>query len=52
MGHLRNTVPQRFTVGNTCLGWSKILKLFLERGKEEKVKNKEDRKECREECGE
>jgi hypothetical protein len=24
---------QRFTVGNTCLGWSRILKLFLKRGK-------------------
>jgi hypothetical protein len=31
-------VPQRFAVGNTCLGWSKILKLFLEKGKDEKVK--------------
>jgi hypothetical protein len=51
MGQLRNVMPQRFTVGNTCLGWSKILKLFLERGKEDKVK-KEGRKECREERGE
>jgi hypothetical protein len=40
MGQLRNVMPQRFTVGNTCLGWSKILKLFLERGKEDKVKKK------------
>jgi hypothetical protein len=31
-------VPQRFTLGNICLGWSRILKLFLERGKEEEVK--------------
>jgi hypothetical protein len=31
-------VPQRFTVRNTYLGWSGILKLFLERGKEEEVK--------------
>jgi hypothetical protein len=38
MGQLRNVVPQRFTVGNTCLGWSRILKLFLEREKEEEVK--------------
>jgi hypothetical protein len=38
MGQLRNVMPQRFTVGNTCLVWSRILKLFLERGKEEKVK--------------
>jgi hypothetical protein len=40
MGQLRNVMPQRFTVGNTCLGWSKILKLFLERGKEDKVKKR------------
>jgi hypothetical protein len=38
MGQLRNVVPQKFTMGNTCLGWSRILKLFLERGKEEEVK--------------
>jgi hypothetical protein len=25
-------------MGNTCLAWSRILKLFLKRGKEEKVK--------------
>jgi hypothetical protein len=25
-------------MGNTCLGWSRILKLFLERGEEEEVK--------------
>jgi hypothetical protein len=31
-------MPQRFTMGNTCLGWSRILKLFLESGKEEEVK--------------
>jgi hypothetical protein len=31
-------VPQRFTMENTCLGWSRILKLFLKRGKEEEVK--------------
>jgi hypothetical protein len=31
-------VPQRFTMGNTCLGWTRILKLFWERGKEEEVK--------------
>jgi hypothetical protein len=31
-------VPQRFIVGNTCLGWSRILNLLLERGKEEEVK--------------
>jgi hypothetical protein len=38
MGQLRNVVPQRFIVGNTCLGWSRILKLFLERGNKEEVK--------------
>jgi hypothetical protein len=38
MGQLRNAMPQRFTVENTCLGWSRILKSFLERGKEEEVK--------------
>jgi hypothetical protein len=38
MGKLRNVVPETFTVGNTCLGWSRILKLFLERGKKEEVK--------------
>jgi hypothetical protein len=38
MGQLRNTVPQKFTVENKCLGWSMILKLFMERGKEDKVK--------------
>jgi hypothetical protein len=38
MGQLRNVVPQRFTVGNTYLGWSMILKLFLKRGKDEEVK--------------
>jgi hypothetical protein len=37
MGQLRNIMPQRFTMGNTCLGWSRILKLFLEKGKEEEV---------------
>jgi hypothetical protein len=31
-------MPQRFMMGNTCLGWSRILKLFLESGKEEEVK--------------
>jgi hypothetical protein len=51
MGQLRNAVSQRFTMGNTCLGWSRILKLFLKRGKEE-VKDKEGKKEYREECGE
>jgi hypothetical protein len=25
-------------VGNTCLGWLRILKLFLERGNEDEVK--------------
>jgi hypothetical protein len=38
MAQLRNVMPQRFTMGNTCLGWSRILKLFLESGKEEEVK--------------
>jgi hypothetical protein len=38
MGQLRNIVPQRFTLGNTSLGWSRILKFFLDRGKEEEVK--------------
>jgi hypothetical protein len=47
MGQLRNAVPQRFTVGNTCLGWSRILKLFLERGKEEEVKRKRRRERMR-----
>jgi hypothetical protein len=45
MGQLKNVMPQRFIVGNTCLGWSRILKLFLERGKEEEVDGKECRKE-------
>jgi hypothetical protein len=40
---LRNVVPQKFTVGNTCLGWPRILKLFLERGKEEEVKRQRRR---------
>jgi hypothetical protein len=31
-------MPQRFTMGNTCLGWTRILKLFWERGEEEEVK--------------
>jgi hypothetical protein len=31
-------VSQRFIRGNTYIGWSRILKLFLERGKEEEVK--------------
>jgi hypothetical protein len=43
VGQLRNAIPQRFTVGNTCLGWSRILKLFLERGNEEKVKRQRRR---------
>jgi hypothetical protein len=43
MGQLRNDVSQRFTVGNTCLGWSRILKLFLKRGKEEEVKRQRRR---------
>jgi hypothetical protein len=38
MGQLRNVMPKTFTVGNTCLGWSRILKLFLETGKKEEVK--------------
>jgi hypothetical protein len=38
MGQLRNVVPQRFTVENTCLGWSRILKLFLKMGNEEEIK--------------
>jgi hypothetical protein len=38
MGQLKNIVPQRYTVGNMCLGWSRILKFFLVRGKEEEVK--------------
>jgi hypothetical protein len=33
-------VPQRFTKGNTYLGWSRILKLFLEREKKEEVKRR------------
>jgi hypothetical protein len=44
MGQLRNVMPQRFIVGNTCLGWSMVLKLFLERGKEEEV-NRQRRQE-------
>jgi hypothetical protein len=43
IGQLGNDVPQRFTVRNTCLGWSRILNLFLERGKEEEVKRQRRR---------
>jgi hypothetical protein len=43
MGQLKNVMPQRFIVGNTCLEWSRILKLFLERGKEEEVKRQRRR---------
>jgi hypothetical protein len=43
MRQLRNDVPQRITMGNTCLGWSRILKLFLKRGKEEEVKRQRRR---------
>jgi hypothetical protein len=34
-------------MGNTCLGWSRILKLFLERGNEEEVKRQRRRKRMR-----
>jgi hypothetical protein len=44
MIQLRNIVPQRFIMGNTCLGWSRILKLFLESGKEEKVNTQRSQK--------
>jgi hypothetical protein len=37
-GTIEKRRAQRFTVGNICLGWSRILKFFLERGKEEEVK--------------
>jgi hypothetical protein len=52
MGQVRNVVPQRFTMGNTCLGWSRILKLIMEKGKEEEVKRQKGGKECKEECRE
>jgi hypothetical protein len=44
MGQLRNVMPQIFTVGNTCLGWSRILMLFMDRGKEEEVKRQKRQK--------
>jgi hypothetical protein len=43
MEQLRKAMPQRFTMGNICLGWSRILKLFLERGKEDEVKRQRRR---------
>jgi hypothetical protein len=52
MGQVRNVVPQRFTIGNTCLGWSRILKLIMKKGKEEEVKRQKGGKECKEECRE
>jgi hypothetical protein len=37
-GTIEKRRAQRFTVGNIYLGWSMILKFFLERGKEEEFK--------------
>jgi hypothetical protein len=34
-------------MGNTCLGWSMLLKLFLKRGNEEEVKRQRRRERMR-----